>query len=104
MGYLDDVLLALSTDIETDTEFEGTGQCQYRYLDVKNSHSIVSEQYQYIFRATETVDSMDGVDTLYPDAFDLEQLYDLSMDPNQRDNIFNDDIKMEIYEEQIVLF
>jgi len=104
ISYLDDVLLALSTDTESDTEFEGTGQCQYRYLDVKNSHSIVSERYQYIFRATETVDSMDGVDELYPDAFDLEQLYDLSVDPNQRENIFNDDTKMEIYSEQIATF
>merc|ERR1719242_753211 len=100
ISYLDDVLMALSMD----SEFEGTGQCQYRYLDVKNSHSIVSERYQYIFRATETVDSMDGVDTLYPDAFDLEQFCDLSVDPNQRENIFNDDTKMEIYNAEIATF
>merc|ERR1719242_1437783 len=104
VSYIDDVLMALSMDSDSPSTFEGTGQCQYRFLDVKNSHSVVGGGYQYIFRATETVDSMDGVDTLYPDVFDLEQLYDLSVDSNQRENIFNDDTKMEIYNAEIAMF
>jgi len=99
VSVLTDALRAISSD-----HFRGSGRCEFRFIDVKNSHSIVSERYQYIFRATETVDSMDGVDALYPDAFDLEQLYDLTVDPNQRANILNDATKMEGYKEEIDAF
>ena len=92
VSYLNDVLRAISV-----ADGGGGGSSTFRFLDVKNSHSIVGGHYQYIFRATETVDSMDGVDELYPDALDLEQLYDLETDPNQKQNIFNDAHKVTVY-------
>ncbi len=97
VSYLEDVVLAIAAMEDSDGTFSGTEECEYRFLDVKNSHSIVGGHYQYIFRATETVDSMDDVDELYPDALDLEQLYDLESDPNQKYNIFNDADKVTAY-------
>merc|ERR1719356_2172876 len=93
VSYLDDVVASIN-DPDFDQVADGEGSCEYKYLDIKNSHSMVSGQYQYIFRATDSVDTMYDVDKLYPNTYDLEQLYDLEMDPNQKQNIFNDASRM----------
>ena len=68
---------------------DGEGSCRFKFMDIKNSYSMISGRYQYIFRATADVDTMYNVDELYPYSWDLEQLYDLETDPNQKKNIFN---------------
>jgi len=61
--------------------------CSHRMIDIFNSHSIVTPRYQYIWRANGDVDTAKGVDELYPHTHDLEQLYDLDADPNQKSNL-----------------
>jgi len=64
--------------------------CKYRYIDIKNSHSIVNGDYQYIYRANPTqVEQDNDVDQLYLFMYDEQQLYDLKNDPNQRNNQIN---------------
>jgi len=60
--------------------------CQFRFIDMYNSHSIVSSQYQYIYRATDEVAQNGAVDN-YPYGMDEEQLYDLEADPYQLVNL-----------------
>merc|ERR1712217_956093 len=60
--------------------------CQFRFIDVYHSHSIVSSQYQYIYRATDEVATNGALDA-HPYAMDEEQLYDLKADPNQLVNL-----------------
>merc|ERR1719300_905414 len=103
VSYLDDVVASLN-DPDFDQVADGEGSCEYKYLDIKNSHSMVSGQYQYIFRATDSVDTMYDVDKLYPNTYDLEQLYDLNKDPDQKDNIFNDAARMMANKEVIAKF
>jgi len=103
VSYLDDVVGAIN-DPSFDQVADGEASCEYKYLDIKNSHSMVSGQYQYIFRATDSVDTMYDVDKLYPNAYDLEQLYDLQRDPDQKDNIFNDAQRMMANKEVISKF
>merc|ERR1719229_1490000 len=103
VSYLDDVVGAL-TDPAFDQVSDGEASCEYKYMDIKNSHSMVSGKYQYIFRQTDSVDTMYDVDKLYPNAYDLEQLYDLERDPNQKDNIFNNAAQMMANSETIAKF
>eukprot|EP01083_Nonionella_stella_P181145 647897_1 len=66
--------------------------CEYRYIDLYNSHAIVSSQYQYIFRANKLVDDTKKESGLaiYPHMFADEQLYHLTSDPSQKMNqIYN---------------
>merc|ERR1712228_101005 len=57
--------------------------CQYRFIDQYNSHSILTAQYQYIYRANpQRVDAVNW----YTNILDEEQIYDLIADPNQRIN------------------
>merc|ERR1719334_1154949 len=103
VSYLDDVVASLN-EPDFDQVADGEGSCEYKYLDIKNSHSMVSGQYQYIFRATDSVDTMYDVDELYPNTYDLEQLYDLENDPNQKQNIFNNAPQMMAHSEIIAKF
>jgi len=89
VSYIEDVAKALA-DPTFDQVADGDHSCQYKFLDIKNSHSMVSGDYQYIFRATDAVESMMKVDDLYANSHDAEQLYDLQLDPNQKVNILND--------------
>merc|ERR1719464_1621428 len=57
--------------------------CSRRTLDIIHSHSMVSAQFQYFFRATDDVEDSAGQDEKYPHSHDTEQLYDLDADPNQ---------------------
>lgn len=59
-------------------------------MDILYSHSMVTARYQYIWRATDDVESGDDQDLLYPYAHDAEQLYDLYRDPNQKKNLIHD--------------
>eukprot|EP01083_Nonionella_stella_P184388 669253_1 len=54
--------------------------CHYRYIDSLNSHSIVSKDYQYIYRADHVVDNANHLAS-YPYLHDTEQLYDTAVDP-----------------------
>jgi len=103
VSYLDDVVSAL-TNPNFDQVADGEASCEYKYLDIKNSHSMVSGQYQYIWRATDSVDTMYDVDKLYPNTRDMEQLYDLDRDPNQKTNIFNVPSQMMALSETIAKF
>jgi len=85
VSYLDDVVATLN---EPDTDLQES--CRYRYIDHHMSHSIVSGQYQYIYRVTDEVDQAKGVDEMYPFCYDTEQLYDIIADPDQKVNLIND--------------
>merc|ERR1712228_17302 len=61
--------------------------CNERYGDIYNSHMIINENYQYIFRADDKISSKAWN---YPNANSDEQLYDLSDDPNQQTNLISD--------------
>jgi len=64
--------------------------CDYRFIDIFNSRSIVSANYQYIWRANENVETANDVDHLYPNTLDHEQFYDLNADPDQKVNLIAD--------------
>jgi len=64
--------------------------CNERYVDMVNAHSIITEKYQYIWRATSLNDA--GKTNTYFSWFDEEQIYDLSADPSQQNNIISDNI------------
>ena len=61
--------------------------CNDRYIDIENSHSIMTENFQYIWRATGLRSSQSN---RYFYAADREQLYNLTSDPNQQNNIISD--------------
>ena len=61
--------------------------CVFKHVDTLNSHSIVTGKHQYIFRANDNVESGHGVDQLYLNTYDQEQLYDTVNDPNERVNL-----------------
>lgn len=82
VSWLDDVVAAIE-----DPESAEPSCCDFRFIDIRNSRSIVSRQYQYIWRANEDVEGAQGVDDLYDNAYDLEQLYDLEADPDQETNL-----------------
>ena len=79
--------------------------CKHRYLDIKNSHSIVTGDYQYIYRANPNqVERDNDVDQLYPFMYAEEQLYNLNDDPNQQNNqIDNYELKSLINEFQSLM-
>ena len=82
ISWLDDVVAAME-----DPQNAEPTCCDSRYIDIRNSRSIVSRQYQYIWRANDDVEGAMDVDDLYANTYDLEQLYDLDADPNQEINL-----------------
>merc|ERR1719491_1322666 len=84
-SWLNDVEFEL-TEHDHETPGEQTC-CVYKYIDTLNSHSIVTGAYQYLFRANLNVETGHGVDELYRNTYDVDQLYDLVNDPNERDNL-----------------
>jgi len=64
--------------------------CDIRYIDIKNSRSIVGPEFQYIWRADDDVEHALNVDDLYPNTYDEQQLYDLEADPDQKVNLIAD--------------
>jgi len=83
-SWLDDVVA------EVEGSWSTGSCCQYRHIDIKNSRSIVTPYYQYIWRANDDVESADNVDALYPSTYDHQQLYDLNADPDQKINLIAD--------------
>merc|ERR1719295_2404617 len=83
VSFLDEVQSAIDGD---NTTFEDPC-CELRYIDVKYSRSIVTADYQYIFRAVADVETASDVDTYYEFAYDLQQLYDLNEDPDEQINL-----------------
>merc|ERR1719229_1753535 len=61
--------------------------CNERFSDLFNSHSIMTENYQYIWRASS---SRSAQADNYLNGADVEQLYDLNSDPNQQNNVISD--------------
>lgn len=61
-----------------------------RYIDVKQSRSIVTADYQYIWRANDDVETLGDVADLYENTYDEQQLYDLNADPDQQINLITD--------------
>jgi len=65
--------------------------CQYRFVKVLNSRSIVSAHHQYIWRLSPEVDTeATGGVLMYPHTYAQEQLYDLGIDPNCKENLVDD--------------
>jgi len=77
----------------------------YKFIDMYQSHSIVMGHLQYIWRATDEIDEMEFGEQqpidIYPNVYDMEQLYDLDADPSQQNNIFNDEQLMMDYASDI---
>jgi len=63
---------------------------RYRFMDVFNSHAIVTADYKYIFRQTKVVETLTGAPNMYPQILDSEQIYDLRSDPLEQDNRIKD--------------
>eukprot|EP01084_Bolivina_argentea_P270216 459417_1 len=74
-------------DIESGTSSNSQICCNETYVDIEQSHAIISNQYEYIWRARDTTANNVGK---YADGSDLEQLYDLFTDPSQQNNVIND--------------
>jgi len=91
VSYVDDMLHHLDPDwaghVEQGEGYDPHDTNQYQIIDVMNSNSIVTDRYQYIWRANEIVDDLLDVDELYPNTYDLEQLYDLYADPSEKVNV-----------------
>jgi len=64
--------------------------CQWRRIDTLNSRSIISAQYQYIWRATNKLFVDNATESEYAHAIEYEQLYNLSVDPNYEFNLMNE--------------
>merc|ERR1719385_706710 len=73
--------------------------CQYRFIDMYNSRSIVSADYQYIWRMNDELEANGGVTDLYVNVHDTEQLYDLKKDPNEQINVIDDESYSEVISE-----
>merc|ERR1719229_529498 len=67
--------------------------CSERFSDLFNSHSIMTENYQYIWRASSSRSSQAS---RYLFGTDVEQLYDLNSDPNQQNNVISDSSLIDI--------
>merc|ERR1712048_10685 len=63
---------------------QSSGCCTERFIDFDNSHSIITADYQYIWRALLNSESSNwGHLVDYADGKDMEQVYDLNDDPNE---------------------
>jgi len=85
-SWLDEVESAVNGDDSTPDD----PCCELRYIDVKQSRSIVTADYQYLFRANDEVDTAGGVDDYYAYIYDLQQLYDLNADPDEQINLITE--------------
>ena len=85
-SWLDEVQSAINGDDTTPED----PCCEMRYIDVKQSRSIVTAAYQYIFRANDEVETAGGVNDLYANTYDQQQLYDLNADPDEQINLIAD--------------
>merc|ERR1711879_690748 len=61
--------------------------------------SIVSANYQYIWRMNGELEESGGVTDLYVNVHDTEQLYDLKTDPSEQVNVIGDETYSEVIAE-----
>merc|ERR1719266_1710469 len=87
ISWLEDV----QSIVDGTADSDDASCCDYRFIDIKNSRSIVTADYQYLWRADGQVETSGNVDTLYQCAYDEEQLYDLAADPDQQTNLIEDE-------------
>eukprot|EP00488_Nonionellina_sp_1-RS-2012_P000805 TRINITY_DN129_c0_g1_i2.p2 TRINITY_DN129_c0_g1~~TRINITY_DN129_c0_g1_i2.p2 ORF type:complete len:199 (+),score=72.73 TRINITY_DN129_c0_g1_i2:735-1331(+) len=66
--------------------------CLERWSDYESQHTIVSEEYKYIFRATSEGHSRDEYYEYYNDT---EQLYYPTDDPDEQDNLARDGVDID---------
>ena len=85
VSWLDEVMDAVDGTATSDGSC-----CEQKFIDIQNSRSIVTADYQYIWRANDDVESVGGVDDYYPHTYDEQQLYDLNADPDQKVNLVTD--------------
>jgi len=85
--FVTDVTEAIN-DPDFDQVRDGHSSCRFKFMDAQNSYSMISGEYQYFYRASSSVDTMNDVDHLYADVNDEEQLYDLREDPSEQNNLF----------------
>ena len=95
ISWLDEVISAVDFNVSSNyanmtMSISNVSCCDYRFIDVKNSRSIVTADYQYIWRANGNVETADGVNTFYPFTYDEQQLYDLNADPDQKVNLITE--------------
>jgi len=103
--FLTDVTNALD-DPHFDQVRDGHSSCKYKFMNAQNSYSMISGDFQYFFRATDSVDTMNDVDHLYANVGDEEQMYDLNDDPSEQNNLFEIEATMreQKYRQQIAEF
>eukprot|EP01084_Bolivina_argentea_P097460 175193_1 len=80
-SWVDDVI----NEIEQNTVVKKC--CKETFVDIEQSHAIITNQFEYIWRAQSKTGNQVK---RYLYGKDKEQLYDLLMDPNQQNNIIND--------------
>jgi len=88
-----------TVDTVTNSEYSGDICCEYRFVDMYNSRSIVSANYQYIWRMNGELEESGGVTDLYVNVHDTEQLYDLKTDPSEQINVIGDETYSEVIAE-----
>eukprot|EP01084_Bolivina_argentea_P096642 173740_1 len=79
-NWINDVMIAING------ETSDPDCCQWRHIDVYNSHAIVSKQWKYIYRATSKIEPDGNPAALYQNSLAIQQLYDLISDPNEQIN------------------
>jgi len=89
-NWIDDVLNEINNN-NSDTDTSKNECCQYRFIDMYNSHAVVSRDWKYIFRADKVVET-DGDACIgnYVSCLDEQQLYHLPTDPNEQYNLMMD--------------
>ena len=90
ISWISDVLTYIQDVNNTiDYTLNPPSCCQLRYADIYNSHAIYTKDYEYIFRASDTIEDDYPISWYYSQPFEQEQLYDYNLDPNQQMNILN---------------
>jgi len=97
-------LHAVQTSVDSDSlSYGGDMCCLYRFIEMYNSRSIVSADYQYIWRSNDELETDSGVTDYYANVYDEEQLYDLTADPNEQNNVIEDIAYEEVITEMRLL-
>merc|ERR1719242_1206595 len=97
-------LHAVQSSVDSDSSsYGGDMCCLYRFIDMYNSRSIVSANYQYIWRSNDELETDSGVTDYYANVYDEEQLYDLMVDPNEQNNVIQNASYNEVLSEMRLL-
>merc|ERR1719229_2128048 len=74
--FVTDVTMALK-DPDFDQVRDGHSSCRFKFMDAQNSYSMISGEYQYFYRASLSVDTMNDVDHLREDPSEQNNLFEL---------------------------